>query len=434
MKKTVSFALSLLLATGLLTSCAAGSGSSAQASGNAAPGASSSTAASGAKGDVTLQVYAGTALYADTVARIEADYKEQTGVNLEWEIPGDEPYTVLKTRFAADEAPDVFLVDTGTLGAWSERSVDLTGEPWVERTNEGALSFAQIDGKLAGMPLSVEASGFVYNKELFAQAGIEELPKTLNELEAVCQKLEAAGIQPFGEAYREWGFLMHIFGTPVAYEKDPKAFSEALNSGEKKIEDLTYIDNFFRVYDMTLDYGLGAESVGYDAMTQIADFAAGKMAMIKQGTWYGPPLLAANPDLQIGLMAIPLTENADETKLMTAPTGYLCVASTGRNEAEAKAFLTWLSDNAQTYLVEGLQVSPPYENMDLSSLGTLNTDMQQYMSDNMAFPVTGTEYLAPGFVTDIAAPLQAYAAKQLDQQGALDELQALYDNRLATTG
>ena len=428
-KKAIALMMACALATGTLAGCGQ---NAASASSDTGTTPSTATAGTASKGDVTLTVYGGTSVMKEAIDKIVADYQAQTGVAIEWEIPGDEPYTLLKTRFASDEAPDIFDLANGDYATWGVRCADLTGQPWQSHMDETALQAATVDGKLLGFPYAVEGNGIVYNKELFKQAGIEKLPETLDELEQTCKTLQDTGIQPFGEAFKEWGFLMHMFGTPVAYEKDPKAFCDELAAGTKTIGDLANIDNFFRFYDMTLNYGKGAESVGYAVADQLTDFSAGKMAMIKQGTWAGDPIWSINPDMQLGLMAIPLTNNAADTKLMTSATRYFSVANTSGHQAEAMSFLNWLYENAQTYLVEGaMRVAPPYDNVDVSQLGSLNEDMQKYMNEGKAFPIFGTEYFPSGFVTDIATPLQSYAAGVVDKQGAIDGLQKAYENRLS---
>ncbi len=429
-KSITALLLTAALMVGTLAGCSSG-GASSQAA--ASGSGSASTAAPG--GDITLTVYGGTSIMKEAIDQMAADYQAQTGVAIEWEIPGDEPYTLLKTRFASNEAPDIFDLANGDYPTWGVRCADLTGAAWTSHVDETALAASTIDGKVLGFPYAVEGNGIVYNKELFEAAGIEKVPETLDELEETCEKLQAAGIQPFGEAFKEWGFLMHIFGTTVAYEKDPQGFCEELSAGTKTLGDLTYIGNFFRLYDMTLNYGKGKESVGYGAADQVADFAAGKMAMIKQGTWYGDPLWSTNPDLKLGLFAVPLTNDAADTKLMTSATRYLSVANTSSHVEEAGAFLNWIYENAQKYLVESvMRVAPPYDNVDLSNLGSLNEDMQRYMAEGKAFPIFGTEYFPSGFVTDIATPLQSYAAGMSDKQGAIDALQKAYENRLSAQG
>ena len=57
------------------------------------------------------------------------------------------------------------------------------------------------------MPFLLQSHGFIYNKALFEQAGITELPTTLDELRTVCEKLTDAGIQPFSSGFGEWWIL-----------------------------------------------------------------------------------------------------------------------------------------------------------------------------------------------------------------------------------
>jgi raffinose/stachyose/melibiose transport system substrate-binding protein len=370
-----------------------------------------------------------TAGYTEMTEKLAADYLAETGVPIEFEIGGEDYFTVIKTRFASNEGPDIFDIGRSDFAGWGERCADLSGSPWISHVDKTALDAATVDGKILGMPYAFEASGFIYNKDLFAAAGITEMPDTLDELEGVCKKLQAAGITPFGEAWKEWGFLMHIFGTPFAYQGDLKKTGEDLNSGALQLRDLRYINNFFRLFDMTLDYGKGKESIGYSVIDQITDFAQGKMAMIKQGTWLYAPLLGVNPGMNLGLLAVPLTDNSDDTKLMTSATRYLTISNESKNITAAKNFLNYFAEHLQKYMVDALMVGVPYDNVDLSNLGPLYTDTQNYMTLDKAVGTFGNDYWPTGFNVDIQTPLQAYAAGKINREQALEELQKLYDSR-----
>lgn len=381
---------------------------------------------------VTIKGFGLTSGYTDVMDQIMEDYKAETGNTLEWEI-GNEDYTaVLKSRFAAEEAPDIFDLSGNELATWAERCADLTGAEFLDHVLETSTTYITVDGRTIAMPYAVEGSGIIYNKALFAQAGIETFPRTLDELENACKKLEAAGIQPFGEAWKEWGFLMHIFGTPFAYEADQAATAAKLNSGELQLKDMTYMENFFRLYDMTLNYGKGVESIGYSVMDQMPDFAAGKMAMIKQGTWLDSFLVQMNPDLDMGLAAVPLTNNPEDSKLMVSTTRYLAVNKESPVADEAQAFLDWLYCNIQKYFVDQISIAAPFDTVDVSNLGVLNRDMYAYAGNGMTYTGFGTDLWPAGFQVDIATPLQAYAAGAIDKDAALVELQNLYNSRLAS--
>jgi len=58
-----------------------------------------------------------------------------------------------------------------------------------------ALTGVTVNGRITGYPFLVQSHSFIYNKKVFADAGITTLPRTLKEYEDVAQKLQAKGIQ-----------------------------------------------------------------------------------------------------------------------------------------------------------------------------------------------------------------------------------------------
>lgn len=394
---------------------------------------SSDGGAESGDGNVVLTVYQGTAQYSDMIEQVCKDYKEETGVTLEWEIPSDDPYTVLKARFASGEAPDIIDLQCGDYDTWYERCVDLTGEAWTEHVYESSLGGGSYDGKVYGLPYAMEGSGIIYNKELFAQAGIESVPTTITELKETCEKLESAGIQPFGEAWGDWGFLMHILGIPFTYEGAAET-SARISAGEETFSDMEYMDAFFDFYDLTLDYGWGAESIGHHYDDQANSFAQGEIAMIKQGTWHTDTIASINPDMDLGLFAVPLTDDPEQTKLQVSTTRFLSISNTSENQEEAKKFLNWFYENAQTYMIGQMSIVAPYDTLDVSDTGALNMDMNAYVEDGMVYDSFGIEEWPSGFNTDQAEPLQAYASGVMDRDQACQALQDLWNSRVSSSG
>lgn len=393
---------------------------------------SAGTAEASSGEGVVLTVYQGTSQYTEMVEQLCKDYKEETGVTLEWEIPGDEPYTVLKTRFASGEAPDIIDLQCGDYDTWYERCIDLSDQAWTEHVYQSSLDGASWEGKVYGLPYAMEGSGIIYNKDLFEKAGIEKIPETYTELKETCEKLQAAGIQPFGEAWGDWGFLMHILGIPFTYEGAADT-SARLTAGEETFSDMKYMDNFFDFYDLTLNYGWGAESVGHHYDDQANAFAQGEIAMIKQGTWHTDTIASINPDMNIGLFAVPLTDDASQTKLQVSTTRFLSISNTSKHQEEAKAFLQWFVDHAQTYMIEDMKIVAPYDTLDVSNLGALNVDMNTYVEEGMSYDSFGVEDWPSGFNTDQAEPLQAYAAGAADREATCKALQDLWNSRVASS-
>ncbi len=78
----------------------------------------------------------------------------------------------------------------------------------------GTVAPWQVDGKTYGLPFTFGISGFWYNTELFAQAGITEPPTTLDALYDAIAKLKAAGITPIavgaGDGWPAGHYWMHF--------------------------------------------------------------------------------------------------------------------------------------------------------------------------------------------------------------------------------
>ncbi|MCX8130621.1 MAG: ABC transporter substrate-binding protein [Clostridia bacterium] len=145
----------------------------------------------------------------------------------------------LANKLASGDSPDIFP----TLGYEHTEELlnyleELSNEPWVNRLFITASSSAAKDGKLFGMPMTIEGYGFIYNKSLFEKAGIYDTPKTLTQLELACKKLRDAGIIPFSNGYAEhWVLGQHLFNVLLAKTPDSSVFVSELKAGSKSLKD-----------------------------------------------------------------------------------------------------------------------------------------------------------------------------------------------------
>lgn len=425
-KKMASiFATSILLATAV-TGCAGGGENNTNNAGQ------TQNETGGGGGDkVTLKLMQFKVEITDQVQAMAKDYMaEHPNVNIEAQVTTDYE-TLLKTRFSSGDEPDIFAAKAYTdIADWSERLADLSGEPWIDKVAPAAVPGMTVNDQKLGFPFAFEGYGFIYNKDLFAKAGIDNVPKTLSELKEVNEKLKAAGISSFSEGYKEWWILgQHLFNLPFAYDPTPEATVEKINKGEMKVADLVHMNGFFDVLDSTLQYGKGPESVGISYDQQVSDFASGKSAMMQQGVWTINSILKINPDMKMGMFAIPLTDNPDETKLPVGVPGYYVVNKNSKHVDEAKKFLNWLHANGQKYLVESFKLIPAFTDLQTTAeLGPLAADLSTYVENNQTIPWAHTLWPV-GSNQEFAKPLQAYAGNQMNREQALKEIQTIWDAR-----
>jgi raffinose/stachyose/melibiose transport system substrate-binding protein len=154
---------------------------------------------------------------------------------IQWVIqpPSDEYRNLIRTAVVAGSGPDVvttdgaaFTFELANAGLLLPLNDYIEQYAWDELIASWALGLVDIDGQSYGIPEELESVVLYYNKTLFEQQGWEP-PTTIDELVAVAESAQAAGIIPFAHAYsecvpcNEWivgQFLNHWAGPQKVYQ------------------------------------------------------------------------------------------------------------------------------------------------------------------------------------------------------------------------
>jgi raffinose/stachyose/melibiose transport system substrate-binding protein len=215
----------------------------------------------------------------------------------------------ITTVMQAGDPPDLFqswgggvLWEFAKAGLLRDISPDLdanSGEWRNSFSAQGALNLFSLDDKYYGAPWNFGGVGIWYNKDLFAQAGITETPKTWDEFLAVVQQLKDAGITPISLGEKEkwpghfwWVYLNIRNGGQAAFEaayNRTGSFTDEpfIKSGEQ-LKALIDMNPFPEGY-LGLGYGQQAGLMG-----------DGKAAMELMGHW-APGAQAGNAADKVGL-------------------------------------------------------------------------------------------------------------------------------------
>ena len=381
---------------------------------------------------ITLTLLQFKAEITDQILAMADDYMaEHPNVDIKAQVFKDYDTTLI-ARFASGDAPDIFSTKSFTdIRDWANRLADLSNEPWMSDVSPSAVQGMTVDGRRLGFPMSFEGYGFIYNKDLFAKAGIDRVPQTITELRQANEKLKESGIRSYSEGYKEWWILgQHLFNLPFAYEKNPFSTINELNRGETTIADLAHINGFFDVLDMTMEYGQGANSISVSYEDQVSDFANGKTAMMQQGVWTIESIRSINPNIRMGMFAIPLSDDPSETKLPVGVPGYYVLNKNSKHLQESKDFLNWLHQNGQRYLVDSFKSIPAFTDLKTTEdLGPLAADLHDYVVRDQTIPWAHALWPS-GSNQEFAKPLQAYVGGGLNREQTLARLQAIWDTQL----
>lgn len=418
MKKYSKFALVMLLAFSTLL---AGCGSKDEGK----------ETAGDQNGTKTLKIFQFKVEIAEAMSRMKADYeKEHPGVKLDIQtVGGGSDYgAALKAQFASGEEPDIFNVGGyRDLDTWLEKLEDLSDQPWVGDVVDVAKEPMTKDGKLYGQPMAIEGYGFIYNKDLFEKAGITELPKTITELEAAAQKLQEAGITPFVNGYQEtWILANHLLNIGFAHQPDPNAFVKGLNEGTEKIVGNPVFDEWIKLFELTTKYGQ-KNPLTTDYNTEITTFASGEAAMSQNGNWTQVQIDGINPDLNIGLLPMPINDNAEQNdKLPVGVPNNWVVNKNSKMKEEAKEFLNWLvtSETGKKYITEDFKFIPAFKSIKANTelLGDLGTDVMNYSQEGKALSWEFNKF-PDGGMNEFGSQMQGYVAGNVDKTQLFEALE-----------
>jgi raffinose/stachyose/melibiose transport system substrate-binding protein len=159
---------------------------------------------------------------------------------------------------------------------------------WDKTFVDWALNLGRVGGKLYSVPHELETLVLYYNKTLFEQQGWQP-PKTMDELMTLAEKIQAAGIIPFGHANAEWRpanewfvgeYLNHVAGPQLVYDAltgkrpwtDPEFVRaiDLLNTAQQKGWFMGGLDRYYTATFNEIHAALGN----------------GDAAMNIEGTWF----------------------------------------------------------------------------------------------------------------------------------------------------
>lgn len=338
----------------------------------------------------------------------------------------------LKAEMATGTGPDIFT-NSGYENAklWRNYLEDLSGEPWINQAYKEALTPVTLDGKIYGMPVNLEGYGFIYNKDLFKQAGITEQPATLSELTAATEKLQNAGITPFATGYYEdWKLGDHLMNVAFAQQKDTDAFIRNLNNGTEKISTNQTFKDLLALLDLTIKYG-NDNPLTTDYTMEVNLFTSEKAAIIQQGNWIQPMIDQAAPDMNIGFMPIPINDRPIEEALVVSVPNYWAVnkQSIPEKKKEAKKFLNWMvsSEQGKRFMTEEFKFIPAFKNIKTDDdIGPLAEETLRNYKDGNTVP-SNWFHFPVGIREEFGAATQLYVGKQLNRNQLLNEYQKSWE-------
>ncbi len=356
-------------------------------------------------------------------AKMLAEQNIKVSVNIE--MPSSDQYdNVLQARLAGDDAPDLYTLHCNNIGLYNKAGylTDLTAQPLSAKLYENVRATVSVDGKVMAVPLESMAWGVLYNKDIFEAAGVA-VPGTLTELKAVCETLKAKGYTPFMLAFQEqWVpqlMTALTLGGLVSGEKTDWLTRMYADQGSYE-----EVRSIFDVIDVIMQNGT-ERAMEEGSQQGAADFATGKAAMFVQGTWAASTIMETNPEMKLGVYALPVNDDVNCTRVNLSTSTTLAVYPGTKEMDLALAFANYvLDDTDSSALFEACGFNP------LASCHTYSpsywvADASKYVADGRAYQ----DLVLPNSVTDEQGKLlQEYYVGNVTVDQIVERLDAAFQN------
>ena len=375
-----------------MSACGTPASTASSSSVDAASPSSSSAAESKPAAPVTLTVGM-PASWKDFggISDILKDWETQTGNKLDVQAVDDAQYVQqLMAKLATDEAYDVIFTYAFSGASQfnpKDNFANLADQPWVANLNEAGKSFMSYDGTLYGAPFCGSAAiGIVYNKDVFAQNGLE-IPTTPEEMDAVCKALVAKGITPFFMAGGDnWPIIQAMSAEwPSMWMAQPDLL-DRLNSNQVRWDEVPAVTNVFKKLESYVKNGYfnkDAATASYDM--SIEAVATGTAAMVYQGAWMAGEIEKKFPGANVGMFAPP--NETGDSQIALASCNAMYVYSKGKQQETAKDLINFIcqKENRENFYAKKPDISV-WKDVTAPQLDRCNADAQVYVNNAKSKP------------------------------------------------
>ena len=365
------------------------------------------------------------------------EYSAKTGVDVEVYC-ADTDTTVasqVATRYASNDPYTLAMVDPKDIYALADDyAYDLANEEWASHTNLAI----EVNGKLAGFPVCVEARGIIYNADAIETITGETFDPTsvatLDDFQALLDELVAGGMtQPVGILSEYWSLGAHYFAEVYEQQDDPDAFVNDLLAGSADLLSNEKFNSLMDTFDTLIAYNYAKGSASNaERETSEMMLAQGDIAFMFGGNWDWSEINQYDYSENMGIMPVPQNTTDDSNKkLVGGGSKYIFVDSSDATSEEQRQaaldFLNWLvmDEEGNTFLTEKCALVPAFDNIDASALDPLSSSVKKYADDGML--IDNYNYLPDDHMTVVGQEImQKYLDEVIDRTELATEVEEYF--------
>ncbi|AYG00644.1 sugar ABC transporter substrate-binding protein [Lactococcus allomyrinae] len=279
----------------------------------------------------------------ENLPKVAADFTKETGIKVKVQnIPWANAHDKLLTAVASKQGPDVIQMGTTWMtefkdaGALTDLSKYISKDKNLSDSNfyDANLATTKFDGKSYGIPWANDVRVLYYRTDIFKKAGINEAPKTWDDLTKDAKILSTRGKGEYGisidPAEQSFAFMMaNQAGSSLI--KDGKAQFDQ----PEFVQGVSYINNF-------IQKGYAPKQPLSTDITQTFGGTDSKTPMFISGPWMVSALNAAGNDIPGNYATAVLPEGPDNNDSVVGGNN-LTIASWSKAKDESAKFISFMS-------------------------------------------------------------------------------------------
>lgn len=291
--------------------------------------------------------------YQKLIDQFEAEHE---GIRINLYAPPDAE-TLLRTRLVKNDMPDMLAIGGNALYgelAQANLLVDYEETSLLDGIQPAYLEMVQeLQGPkqtgIYGVPFAANANTVIYNKTKLEELGLD-VPTTWEEFVAALEIAKQAGEIPIYYTLQDAWTALPLWNA-IAGVLQPDEFAAQKTAGSLTFQ-ATHTEVTSKIQTL-LDYGHDRMyGIGYDDGNRA--FAQENGLFYFQGNWAVPELLTTNPNLDLGVFPLPVTDDTEQNKLVSGVDVLFATLKDTNHPEEAKAFISFMLEEApaEQYMAE----------------------------------------------------------------------------------
>lgn len=348
----------------------------------------------------------------------------------------------LRSMEERNSAPTISIVDAAHISQFRDSLINLSSEEWVKDISGEVTEIAKDkDGNIIAFPFALEGAGFIYNKKVVEEAGVDVSKiKTIESLEDAFKRIESIGKKAIVITNEEWSLGDHFLATFYAADMEGSSFKGEEYFKNLKNSDLKnnkVLNGLIDTFDIMKNYNIYATNPLAPSYSKCSEvLGKGEVAFWYMGNWASQSILANNLDnSEFGFISVPISNNSEDygnNEIALGVTKYIVIndknSSKDQQEA-AKRFLNYLvyNEKGNKFMVEDAGIIPYFKNINIDSEDPLTNEIIKYRDNGNSMELSNS-YFPDNNSKILGNELKKYLNNEISRENLIDTIIEFWSN------